>query len=97
MTKTAQLAISRGLAETTVGTGVTVDTVLPGPTASKGVNEFVDRLATSEKKTKAEFEAEFFHSIRPSPCCNVSRVPTKWQRWWHLSAARCRQPRTGRP
>jgi NAD(P)-dependent dehydrogenase (short-subunit alcohol dehydrogenase family) len=66
MTKTAQLAISRGLAETTAGTGVTVNTVLPGPTASEGANEFVDRMASSSKRTKAEFEAEFFRSVRPS-------------------------------
>jgi NAD(P)-dependent dehydrogenase (short-subunit alcohol dehydrogenase family) len=66
MTKTAQLAISRGLAETTAGTGVTVNTVLPGPTASEGANEFVDRLAASSKQTRGEFEAEFFRSVRPS-------------------------------
>ena len=45
MTKTAQLAISRGLAETTAGTAVTVNSVLPGPTASEGVEDFVDNLA----------------------------------------------------
>src|SRR5208337_3307719 len=66
MKKTAQLAISRGLAETTAGTGVTVNAVLPGPTASEGANKFVDRMATASKQTKSEFEAEFFHSIRPS-------------------------------
>jgi NAD(P)-dependent dehydrogenase (short-subunit alcohol dehydrogenase family) len=66
MTKTAQLSISRGLAETTAGTGVTVNSVLPGPTDSEGVNEFVDRLAASSKQTKAEVEAEFFRSVRPS-------------------------------
>jgi len=66
MTKTAQLAISRGLAETTAGTGVTVNAVLPGPTASEGVNEFVDRMAAASKQTKAELETEFFRSIRPS-------------------------------
>jgi NAD(P)-dependent dehydrogenase (short-subunit alcohol dehydrogenase family) len=66
MTKTAQLAISRGLAETTAGTGVTVNAVLPGPTASEGANEFVDRMATTSKQTKAEFETEFFRSVRPS-------------------------------
>ena len=66
MTKTAQLAISRGLAETTAGTGVTVNTVLPGPTASEGANEFVDRMAASSKQSKTEFEAEFFRSVRPS-------------------------------
>ena len=42
MTKTAQLAISRGLAETTAGTGVTVNSVLPGPTRSEGVEQFVE-------------------------------------------------------
>jgi NAD(P)-dependent dehydrogenase (short-subunit alcohol dehydrogenase family) len=66
MTKTGQLAIARGLAETTAGTGVTVNSVLPGPTASEGVNEFVDRMATASKQTKAELEAEFFRSVRPS-------------------------------
>jgi NAD(P)-dependent dehydrogenase (short-subunit alcohol dehydrogenase family) len=66
MTKTAQLAISRGLAETTAGTGVTVNSVLPGPTASEGANEFVDRMAAASKQTKAEFETEFFRSVRPS-------------------------------
>lgn len=44
MTKTAQLAVSRGLAETLVGTGVTVNSVLPGPTASEGVGEFVAQI-----------------------------------------------------
>jgi len=66
MTKTAQLAISRGLAETTAGTGVTVNAVLSGPTASEGANKFVDRMAAASKQTKSEFEAEFFRSIRPS-------------------------------
>ncbi len=66
MTKTAQLAISRGLAETTVGTGVTVNTVLPGPTASQGVSEVVDKLASSGGVDKATFEKEFFQTMRPS-------------------------------
>jgi NAD(P)-dependent dehydrogenase (short-subunit alcohol dehydrogenase family) len=64
MTKTAQLAISRGLAETCAGTGVTVNSVLPGPTRSDGVDEFVKQL--SGGKPFAEFEKEFFTSIRPS-------------------------------
>lgn len=66
MTKTAQLAISRGLAETTVGTAVTVNTVLAGPTSSEGAQEFVNRMATSQKKTAAEIEQEFFRSVRPT-------------------------------
>jgi NAD(P)-dependent dehydrogenase (short-subunit alcohol dehydrogenase family) len=64
MTKTAQLAISRGLAETCAGTGVTVNAVLPGPTRSDGVDEFVKQL--SGGKPFAEFEKEFFASVRPS-------------------------------
>jgi NAD(P)-dependent dehydrogenase (short-subunit alcohol dehydrogenase family) len=64
MTKTAQLAVSRGLAETCAGTGVTVNAVLPGPTRSDGVDEFVKQL--SGGKPFAEFEKEFFASIRPT-------------------------------
>ena len=64
MTKTAQLAVSRGIAETCAGTGVTVNAVLPGPTRSDGVDEFVKQL--SGGKPFAEFEHEFFKSVRPS-------------------------------
>lgn len=64
MTKTAQFAVSRGLAETCAGTGVTVNSVLPGPTRSEGVDEFVAQL--SGGKPFAEFEREFFTSVRPS-------------------------------
>jgi len=64
MTKTAQLAVSRGLAESCAGTGVTVNAVLPGPTRSDGVDEFVKQL--SGGKPFAEFEQEFFKSVRPS-------------------------------
>ncbi|MFZ0826651.1 MAG: SDR family oxidoreductase [Verrucomicrobiia bacterium] len=64
MTKTAQLAVSRGLAETCAGTGVTVNAVLPGPTHSDGVDEFVRLL--SGGKPFAEFERQFFASVRPS-------------------------------
>jgi len=64
MTKTAQLAVSRGLAQSCAGTGVTVNAVLPGPTRSDGVEEFVDQL--SGGKPFAEFEKEFFKSFRPS-------------------------------
>jgi NAD(P)-dependent dehydrogenase (short-subunit alcohol dehydrogenase family) len=64
MTKTAQLAVSRGLAELCAGTGVTVNAVLPGPTRSAGVEEFVGKL--SGDKSFADFEKEFFKSFRPS-------------------------------
>jgi NAD(P)-dependent dehydrogenase (short-subunit alcohol dehydrogenase family) len=63
-TKTAQIAVARGLAETCAGTGVTVNSVLPGPTRSDGVDEFVKQL--SGGKPFAEFEKEFFTNIRPS-------------------------------
>jgi NAD(P)-dependent dehydrogenase (short-subunit alcohol dehydrogenase family) len=66
MTKTAQLAISRGLAETTAGTAVTVNAVLPGPTESEGVLDFVDRLAAEKGVERGTFEHEFFEKARPS-------------------------------
>ncbi|MEO6094699.1 MAG: SDR family oxidoreductase [Fibrobacteria bacterium] len=66
MTKTAQLAVSRGLAESLAGTGITVNCVLPGPTKSRGVEDFVGALAESEGKTFGEFEKEFFEKVRPT-------------------------------
>ena len=66
MTKTAQLAVSRGLAESLAGTGITVNCVLPGPTRSRGVGEFVEALAKQEGKTFAQFETEFFKKVRPT-------------------------------
>lgn len=66
MTKTAQLAIARGLAETFAATGVTVNSVLPGPTASEGVGEFVTRLAASRGVETAVVEREFFQTARPT-------------------------------
>ncbi|MBG1245267.1 SDR family NAD(P)-dependent oxidoreductase [Nostoc sp. NZL] len=65
-TKTAQLAIARGLAEITVGTGVTVNSVLPGPTRSEGVEDFITKLAQERGISPAEVEAEFFQNVRPS-------------------------------
>jgi len=66
MTKTAQLAVARGLAESLVGTNVTVNSVLPGPTASEGVSGFVAQLAAASGKSAADVEREFFSSARPS-------------------------------
>lgn len=66
VTKTAQLAVSRGLAETTTGTGVTVNTILPGPTASEGVVSFVDKLARESGTDRTAFEKEFFRTMRPT-------------------------------
>jgi NAD(P)-dependent dehydrogenase (short-subunit alcohol dehydrogenase family) len=64
MTKTAQLAISRGLAETTAGTNVTVNSVLPGPTESEGVGDFLTKM--SEGSDRSTVEREFFKTARPS-------------------------------
>jgi NAD(P)-dependent dehydrogenase (short-subunit alcohol dehydrogenase family) len=66
MTKSAQVSIARGLAETTVGTNVTVNSILPGPTASEGVATFVQQLASERGIPTAEMERLFFESGRPS-------------------------------
>jgi len=64
MTKTAQIAVARGIAETCAGTGVTCNSILPGPTRSAGVDEFVEKLSGGQPF--AEFEQEFFRSVRPT-------------------------------
>src|SRR5947199_4028864 len=66
VTKTMQLALARGLAETTAGTGVTVNSILPGPTRSEGVEGFVSHMAKSRNVAPAVVEKEFFETIRPS-------------------------------
>jgi NAD(P)-dependent dehydrogenase (short-subunit alcohol dehydrogenase family) len=66
VTKTMQVALARGLAETTAGTGVTVNSVLAGPTRSEGVEGFIDGMARSKNLTTAQVEEEFFKSVRPS-------------------------------
>jgi NAD(P)-dependent dehydrogenase (short-subunit alcohol dehydrogenase family) len=64
--KTAQLAVARGLAERTRGTGVTVNAILPGPTRSEGVATFVRQLAEKQGTSEAELEKQFFSTARPS-------------------------------
>lgn len=66
MTKTAQIAVARGLAELTKGSNVTVNSVLPGPTLSEGVGGFIESLAKGQNKTTDEIEADFFKSVRPT-------------------------------
>src|SRR5438309_4949680 len=56
VTKTAQIALARGIAETCAGTGVTCNAVLPGPTASEGVNDFVGSLASQGGQTHEQVE-----------------------------------------
>lgn len=66
MTKTAQLAVSRGIAEETVGTGVTVNAVLPGPTRSEGVGDFFAKMAADAGVAQSEMEARFIAEHRPT-------------------------------
>ncbi len=77
MTKTAQLAVSRGLAETTSGTAVTVNAVLPGPTESEGVATFVDQLAARRGISRATLEKEFFEKARPSSLLQRFATPAE--------------------
>jgi NAD(P)-dependent dehydrogenase (short-subunit alcohol dehydrogenase family) len=66
MTKTAQLAVARGIAESFPASGVTVNSVLPGPTESEGVGDFVEGLARQQGKSKEDVERDFFEHARPS-------------------------------
>jgi NAD(P)-dependent dehydrogenase (short-subunit alcohol dehydrogenase family) len=66
MTKTAQVSIARGVAQTVAGTGVTVNSVLVGPTASEGAGAFVQEFAKRQGITAQEFEKQFFVSARPT-------------------------------
>src|SRR2546425_4671647 len=75
MTKTAQVAIARGLAETTTGTGVTVNSVLVGPTASEGVAQFFDGLAKQQGVSPAELERQFFAAVRPTSLLKRFETP----------------------
>jgi NAD(P)-dependent dehydrogenase (short-subunit alcohol dehydrogenase family) len=66
VTKSAQIAVARGIAESVAGTGITVNTVLPGPTRSRGVGDFVTAMSRQQGITPQEFEAEFFATTRPT-------------------------------
>jgi len=66
VTKTAQLAVSRGLAEMTRGTAVTVNSVLPGPTMSEGVETFVKDLAKQNGQSVEEAASQFVKQFRPT-------------------------------
>jgi NAD(P)-dependent dehydrogenase (short-subunit alcohol dehydrogenase family) len=73
-TKTAQLGVSRGLAQQTAGTNVTVNTVIPGPTRSEGSEKFISDLAQGQGLSKEEVEREFFDKVRPT--CLLERFAT---------------------
>lgn len=75
MTKTAQVAVARGLAESVAGSGVTVNSVLPGPTASEGVAGFLESMAKQRGVSTAEIENEFFKSARPSSLLKRFETP----------------------
>ena len=66
MTKAAQVAVARGIAETTAGTGVTVNSVLPGPKRSEGVATFVAEMAEQRGIDFRTMERKFFETARPS-------------------------------
>jgi NAD(P)-dependent dehydrogenase (short-subunit alcohol dehydrogenase family) len=66
MTKTAQVAVARGIAESVAGTGITVNSILAGPTESEGVGGFVEAIAKQQNKSKEQVEKEFFEIGRPS-------------------------------
>jgi len=70
MTKTAQLAISRGLAELVGGTGVTVNAVIPGPTNSEILSNWMKATAQSQGITQAEAEQQFLKTMRPTTLIN---------------------------
>jgi NAD(P)-dependent dehydrogenase (short-subunit alcohol dehydrogenase family) len=75
MTKTAQLAVARGLAELTAGSAVTVNSILPGPTKSEGVADFVSALAGQQGKSAAQVEQDFFLHVRPSSLLKRFETP----------------------
>jgi NAD(P)-dependent dehydrogenase (short-subunit alcohol dehydrogenase family) len=66
MTKTAQLAISRGLAEQVAGSGVTVNAVLPGPTRSEGLGAYTKAAAEAQGVTQEVVEQQFLTHMRPT-------------------------------
>jgi NAD(P)-dependent dehydrogenase (short-subunit alcohol dehydrogenase family) len=75
VTKTAQVALARGVAETTVGTGVTVNSILAGPTRSEGAEGFVKSMAEQQGLDAAAFERQFFERARPSSLLQRFETP----------------------
>jgi NAD(P)-dependent dehydrogenase (short-subunit alcohol dehydrogenase family) len=75
MTKTAQVAIASGIARTLVGTGVTSNSVLVGPTASEGVSTFLQDIARQQGVSPAEMEKQFFSTARPSSLLKRFETP----------------------
>src|SRR5215469_6331387 len=89
MTKTAQGTIVRGPGETTAGTGVTVNSVLAGPTALEGVKDFVEQVAVSRKTNSRAAEKEFINSVRSTSLLTRFASPRKSWRWSPWCAVPC--------
>lgn len=66
VTKTAQVAVARGVAESVAGTSITVNSVLAGPTRSEGVEAFISKMGAQSGADSTAFEQEFFKSVRPT-------------------------------
>jgi len=75
VTKSAQVALARGMAEMTAGTGVTVNSVLAGPTRSEGVEQFVAGLAKDRGVSEKQVEEEFFKTVRPTSLIRRFETP----------------------
>jgi NAD(P)-dependent dehydrogenase (short-subunit alcohol dehydrogenase family) len=75
MTKTAQVAVARGIAESVAGTGVTVNSILAGPTASEGASKFLENMAKQQNVSTAEIEKQFFASARPTSLLKRFETP----------------------
>ena len=75
MTKTAQLAVARGLAESLAGTNITVNSILAGPTASEGVHGFVKQVAASQNISEDAVEKQFFKTMRPTSLIQRFETP----------------------
>jgi NAD(P)-dependent dehydrogenase (short-subunit alcohol dehydrogenase family) len=75
MTKTAQVSIARGLAESLAGTGIAVSSVLVGPTASEGATNFLQSVARERNITEAQVEKEFFEKVRPTSLLKRFETP----------------------
>jgi NAD(P)-dependent dehydrogenase (short-subunit alcohol dehydrogenase family) len=73
VTKTAQVTVARGLAETLAGTGITVNSVLPGPTRSRGVDDFISALGSGA--SFEDFQTEFFQKFRPTSLLKRFETP----------------------
>ena len=95
VTKTAQLAVARGLAESVRGTGITVNSVLPGPTRSEGVGQFIKDMAHHQSKSEQEIETDFFKSARPSSLIERFATPEEVANLVVYVASECSSATTG--